>query len=381
MNKKYLENLLSSLGYQGPCFVVRSNAWYADFWKNEFQISFSASCENESVSHDEIKQDLMEILLFIKTENAINLTAEDNIEELLFNYLVNDASFEDVHFKGKYVQYIYASKKNITYRIQIGIYAEEDYSLDKFEEEHDAILDMYRERIVQFLTEAGVHDFEVEIPPDFLSVKVSIRYNQKIHHLDIHSFYDNDYDTWYPYAARIASIYWSSLTLSMEYLGFLKLNGFCEIKCTKDDAGSIVILAYRYGRKYQINLNIENEVIPFDNLEGHAFERFCADVLAKNGFEDIRVTQGSGDQGVDIIAYKDYVKYGIQCKCYSSDIGNRAVQEVFAGKTFYQCHVGVVLTNRYFTKSAKELAQKNGVILWDRDRLLEMVEKYYSKGN
>lgn len=70
-------------------------------------------------------------------------------------------------------------------------------------------------------------------------------------------------------------------------------------------------------------------------MDGHTFEYFCAEVLSLNGFSDVEVTQGSRDQGVDIIAYKDDIKYGIQCKCYSSDIGNKAVQEVYAGKNFY----------------------------------------------
>lgn len=112
----------------------------------------------------------------------------------------------------------------------------------------------------------------------------------------------------------------------------------------------------------------------FDTMEGHEFEYFCANLLRKSGYENVNVTQGSGDQGIDIIAYREGIKYGIQCKCYSSDIGNKAIQEVFAGKTFYECHVGVVLTNRYFTKSAVELAQKNGIILWDRDKLISMID-------
>lgn len=90
---------------------------------------------------------------------------------------------------------------------------------------------------------------------------------------------------------------------------------------------------------------MKNKSVDFDSMEGHEFEYFCADLLKKNGYEDVKVTQGSGDQGIDIIAYRDDIKCGIQCKCYSGDIGNKAVQEVFAGKTFYQCHVGIVLTN------------------------------------
>ncbi len=96
----------------------------------------------------------------------------------------------------------------------------------------------------------------------------------------------------------------------------------------------------------------------FDNMDGHEFESFCATLLKQNGFKSVSVTKGSGDQGIDILATKDGIKYGIQCKCYSSEVGNKAVQEAFSGKTFYNQHVGVVLTNNYFTPSAKELAEK-----------------------
>lgn len=120
----------------------------------------------------------------------------------------------------------------------------------------------------------------------------------------------------------------------------------------------------------------ENQLLTeedFDKLEGLEFEHFCASLLRKNGY-DVKVTPGSGDQGIDIIAQKDGIVYGIQCKCYTSDIGNKAVQEAFAGKTYYDCHVGVVLTNRYFTRSAIELSQKNKILLWDRDYLLNLIK-------
>ena len=113
---------------------------------------------------------------------------------------------------------------------------------------------------------------------------------------------------------------------------------------------------------------------PFDNMDGHAFEHYCAELLARNGYDNVEVTKGSGDQGLDILAYKDGIKYGIQCKCYSSDIGNKAVQEAFAGRTFYNCHVAVVLTNQHFTKSAKELAKSNQVLLWDREKLEDLIK-------
>jgi len=113
----------------------------------------------------------------------------------------------------------------------------------------------------------------------------------------------------------------------------------------------------------------------FDDMDGHHFERLCADILKKNGFVDVEVTQGSGDHGIDILAEKDDITYAIQCKCYSSDIGNAAVQQAHTGKSIYKRDIAVVLTNRYFTAQAKEEAQMLGVKLWDRDKLNSMIEK------
>ena len=111
-----------------------------------------------------------------------------------------------------------------------------------------------------------------------------------------------------------------------------------------------------------------------DQMEGHQFEHLCSYLLKKNGFSSVEVTVGSGDQGVDVLARKDGIRYAIQCKCYSKDLGNKPVQEVNTGKTIYHCQIGVVMTNRYFTKGAKDAADATGVLLWDRDKLKQMLE-------
>ena len=111
----------------------------------------------------------------------------------------------------------------------------------------------------------------------------------------------------------------------------------------------------------------------FDDMGGHQFEHFCADILRKNGFENVEVTQGSGDHGIDILAEKDDITYAIQCKRYDKPIGNDAVQQAIAGKGFYHRDIAVVMTNRNFTPQAIEEAKALGVKLWDRDRLNKMI--------
>ena len=116
------------------------------------------------------------------------------------------------------------------------------------------------------------------------------------------------------------------------------------------------------------------DVSSIDGMEGHDFEWFCADLLRKNGFSEVGVTRCSGDQGVDVLATKDGIKYAIQCKNYSSSLGNTPIQEVNAGKIFYRCHVGVVMTNSRFTPGARELAEATGTLLWDRTDLQNMMK-------
>ncbi len=111
----------------------------------------------------------------------------------------------------------------------------------------------------------------------------------------------------------------------------------------------------------------------YDNMTGEEFEVFCYKILVKNGYKNVKLTKTTGDQGVDIVATKDLIKYAIQCKCYNQPIGNKAIQEVYSGKDFYNCHVAVVMTNQTFTSSAKALAQKNNVLLWDRGILNNLI--------
>ncbi len=110
-----------------------------------------------------------------------------------------------------------------------------------------------------------------------------------------------------------------------------------------------------------------------DNMDGHDFEYFCADLLLYDGFSNIQVTRGSWDQGVDITAWKDGQKYAIQCKRYSKNIGNAAVQQVNTGRTIYGCSKAIVITNSYFTRSAIQAAHAVNVMLWNRNKLNRLI--------
>ena len=106
-------------------------------------------------------------------------------------------------------------------------------------------------------------------------------------------------------------------------------------------------------------------------MNGHKFEYKCAQMLRRKGFHHVEVTKRSGDQGVDIIAYKHFSKYAVQCKYYSYPVGNKAVQEVYAGGKYYDCDHCIVMTNGTFTKAAISAANKLEVKLWDNCSMLK----------
>lgn len=112
--------------------------------------------------------------------------------------------------------------------------------------------------------------------------------------------------------------------------------------------------------------------IPFSRKEtvtnGIEYEQYCANYLNRHGYRNAKVTKASGDHGVDVIAYKRGKKYAVQCKYYSSPVGNKAIQEVYTGIALYDCNHGIVITNSTFTKQAKAEASKLGI------KLMPMVE-------
>ena len=109
-----------------------------------------------------------------------------------------------------------------------------------------------------------------------------------------------------------------------------------------------------------------------DMMNGFEFEKFIADIFSKMGFTTT-VTKSSNDQGIDVIAKKNGITIAIQAKCYTGVVGNHAIMEAFAGMTYYNADRCLVVTNSKFTKSAKDLAKRNGVELWDRNKLIDVI--------
>lgn len=122
--------------------------------------------------------------------------------------------------------------------------------------------------------------------------------------------------------------------------------------------------------------NFSNMSIDYiDSLpSGLEFEKCFANILKKLGYESIEITSGSGDFGIDVLAKKEDILYGFQCKLYSNPVGNDAVQQAYSGKQHYSCNVVIVVTNNYFSPQAQQQARELQVVLWDRKNLEKKIK-------
>ncbi|MFC5770149.1 restriction endonuclease [Thauera sinica] len=88
---------------------------------------------------------------------------------------------------------------------------------------------------------------------------------------------------------------------------------------------------------------------------------------------NISRTPVTGDQGADLVCIKAGLKLVVQCKFYSGNVGNAAVQEVHAARGFYDATHAAVISNVGFTRSAIELAGKLGILLVPDEKLEQFV--------
>lgn len=120
----------------------------------------------------------------------------------------------------------------------------------------------------------------------------------------------------------------------------------------------------------------------YSELKGFAFETFVAHILNIIGY-NTRVTQKSGDGGIDIIAFKDELGIEppiikVQVKCVEGNIGAPTVQALFGNVGVGE--YGLFVTLGEFTKQAQDFAKiKANLRLIDGDELVDIILRNYEQ--
>ena len=120
--------------------------------------------------------------------------------------------------------------------------------------------------------------------------------------------------------------------------------------------------------------NNSSKTISESHKKGIKFEKHCMEILKQHGWE-VKETPNTGDQGVDLIASINDLRICIQCKYHEKAIGNKAVQEISAGKLFWKGTHAIIVSKSGFTKSAHQLAKSNKVKLINEYQLKDL-EKF-----
>jgi restriction system protein len=142
----------------------------------------------------------------------------------------------------------------------------------------------------------------------------------------------------------------------------------------------LIHLPYRIVKRLPQNSSkpVRPTLAEIDEMDGYKFEEFMKCVYEYLGYS-VYHTPFSGDQGADLIlTSKGKTKIAVQVKRYSGKVSNSAVQEVVAAKGFYKCTEGIVVTNSYFTDSAKQLAEANFIDLVDRNELEKLINTIHN---
>jgi HJR/Mrr/RecB family endonuclease len=111
-----------------------------------------------------------------------------------------------------------------------------------------------------------------------------------------------------------------------------------------------------------------------DLMSGVQFEHFVANLFQEMGYR-ATVLGGSGDQGVDVIFDYFGERVAVQCKNYKRAVGNKPVQEVYAGARYHRCAQAWVVAPAGYTKGAHDLAKSTGVLLFDANAIRQWIQK------
>lgn len=130
---------------------------------------------------------------------------------------------------------------------------------------------------------------------------------------------------------------------------------------------AMFLLAWLSIRRTRQREDVQMLAADVSGLSPLAYEDYCAALLRDAGWR--AHTTPLQDQGVDVLAVLRGTKAAVQCKMYSSPVGNRAVQEVVAGRLHYGAQIAVVVSTAPYTRSAYQLAESTHVLLLHHDQL------------
>ena len=137
----------------------------------------------------------------------------------------------------------------------------------------------------------------------------------------------------------------------------------------------LIALPIRAARRRRLS---KSGIDDIDRMGGKVFEQYLEVLFSRLGYS-VERTRFVGDYGGDLVLRKGGIRTVVQAKRYAKSVGVKAIQEAVAAKGYYDCTAAMVVSNSNYTRPAQELARKNSVVLWGRERLIGKLAEINAK--
>ena len=123
-------------------------------------------------------------------------------------------------------------------------------------------------------------------------------------------------------------------------------------------------------KEFYQNLAIEK----VDIMDGITFEQFLKRLFIYKGYQ-VSETARTGDFGADLVLKRDGETTVVQAKRYNTNVGARALQEIYSARHHYHADKMMVVSNAHFTRQAETMAIEQEVVLVDREELISLINE------
>lgn len=117
------------------------------------------------------------------------------------------------------------------------------------------------------------------------------------------------------------------------------------------------------------------EFLNIDEIPDKDFQQLLVPIFQRQGYSVNKMKENYRSKA-DLVLRKKGVKAIVYAKRQTSNIGSNFIKDALASKSTYQASKVIVVTNRHFTKAAKQVARANKIVLIDRDSLDAMLDAY-----
>ncbi len=85
-------------------------------------------------------------------------------------------------------------------------------------------------------------------------------------------------------------------------------------------------------------------------------------------------------QGIDLLLKKMNQRIAVKCVLLTDGtlVSTKMIQEAFAGKSYWDCQSGIVVSNGAFSEEALETASKLNIETWNGEVIQKMADKYWN---